>query len=100
MEDYLQCKTTLDGRRPLMEDDLPWKKTFDGRQPLMEDDLQWMMTFDGRQPLMKDDLQWKMTFDGTKLGQEKSPLALLFLPLIALFPGKMPFNVEYRNLVW
>ena len=50
MEDYLECKTTLDRGRHWMEDDLGWKKILDGK------DLGWKRTLDGRQPRMEDDL--------------------------------------------
>ena len=66
MEDDLQWKTTLGGRRPLVEEDLQWKTPFGGRRPLVEDDLWWKMTFGGRRPSVEDDFPWKMPFGGRR----------------------------------
>ena len=43
VEDDLQGKRPLCGRRPLMEDHLQWKTTYGGRQPSVEDDLCWIL---------------------------------------------------------
>ena len=64
MEDDLQWKKTLGGRRPLVEEDLRGKKTFGGRWPSVEDDLWWKTTFSGRRTLVENDLLWKTTFSG------------------------------------
>jgi hypothetical protein len=57
MENYLQWKTTTNGRRAPMEDELQWKTTSNRRGPPMEDKLQWKKTLDGKRFPMEDNLK-------------------------------------------
>ena len=92
VEDNLQWKTSIGGRRPSMEDDLQWEDdiqwetTFCGRQPSMEDDLRWKTTFGGRRPSVEDDLWWNTTFGGRQAMVEDDP-CMLPSPLCSIFEG-------------
>ena len=72
MEFNLRCRSTFDGRLPLIELDLWWKITFDERLALLEDDHSWNITLYDIQSLMDNDLNdliknnhlWKRGFGG------------------------------------